>query len=111
LQIPIYGIDLPNHFVLGFLDEFQTLKMLGINNNERNILFYINPFSKGRIFDQNEIENYLKSLNLPLRNHYFEPCSNSEILKRMIGNLTYAYQKVGEEQKVFELNEIKMVLE
>jgi hypothetical protein len=29
----------------------------------------------------------------------------------MIGNLTYAYQKVGEEQKVFELNEIKMVLE
>jgi regulator of sirC expression with transglutaminase-like and TPR domain len=111
LQIPIYGIDLPNHFVLGFLDEFQTLKMLGINNNERNILFYINPFSKGRIFDQNEIENYLKSLNLPLRNHYFEPCSNSEILKRMIGNLTYAYQKVGEDQKVFELNEIKLVLE
>ena len=47
LQIPIYGIDLPNHFVLGFMDEFQTLKMLGLDHDERNILFYINPFSKG----------------------------------------------------------------
>src|SRR5690606_23418590 len=64
LQIPIYGVNLPNHFVLGFVDEFQTLKMLGMSD-ERNILFYINPFSKGRIFDHNEIENYLRSLNLP----------------------------------------------
>ncbi|MFT5824027.1 MAG: regulator of sirC expression with transglutaminase-like and TPR domain [Crocinitomix sp.] len=110
LQIPIYGIDLPNHFVLGFMDEFSTLKMLGLDQDERNILFYINPFSKGRIFDQNEIQNYLRSLNLPLKDNYFEPCSNSEILKRMIGNLSYAYQKVGETQKVKDLEEICMIL-
>ncbi len=110
LQIPIYGIDLPNHFVLGFMDEFQTLKMLGLDQDERNILFYINPFSKGRIFDQNEIQNYLRSLNLPLKDNYFEPCSNSEILKRMIGNLSYAYQKVGETQKVKDLQEISLIL-
>lgn len=111
LQIPIYGIDLPNHFVLGFMDEFQTLKMLGLAHDERNVLFYINPFSKGRIFNQNEIENYLKKLKIPMLNNYFEPCSNSDILKRMIGNLVYAYEKVGETQKVIELNEIKLILE
>lgn len=111
LEIPIYGIDLPNHFILGFMDQFQTLKMLGLDHNERNVLFYINPFSKGRIFDQNEIENYLRSLNLPLQNNYFEPCTNTEILKRMIGNLSQAYNKVGEEQKVRELDEIKLILD
>jgi regulator of sirC expression with transglutaminase-like and TPR domain len=110
LQIPIYGVNLPNHFVLGFVDEFQTLKMLGMND-DRNILFYINPFSKGRIFDHNEIENYLRSLNLPLQKNYFEPCSNTDILKRMLTNLSYAYQKDGEQEKVDGIKELKLILE
>ncbi|MBL7898928.1 MAG: transglutaminase family protein, partial [Crocinitomicaceae bacterium] len=36
LQIPIYGVNLPNHFVLGFVDEFKTLKMLGFSD-DRNV--------------------------------------------------------------------------
>ncbi len=110
LQIPIYGVNLPNHFVLGFVDEFQTLKMLGLTD-DRNILFYINPFSKGRIFDHNEIENYLRSLNLPLQKNYFEPCSNTEILKRMLTNLTVAYNKKGETEKVNGIKELQLILE
>ena len=109
LQIPIYGVNLPNHFVLGFVDEFRTLKMLGFDD-DRSVLFYINPFSKGRIFDHNEIENYLRSLNLPFERDYFEPCSNTEILKRMLTNLSYAFNKVGEEQKVSELKMLQAVL-
>ncbi len=110
LEIPIYGVNLPNHFVLGFVDEFQTLKMLGITD-DRNILFYINPFSKGRIFDHNEIENYLRSLNLPLQKNYFEPCSNTEILKRMLTNLTVAYNKKGEQTKIDGIKELQLILE
>jgi len=109
LQIPIYGVNLPNHFVLGFMDEFQTLKMLGLND-DRNILFYINPFSRGRIFDHNEIENYLRSLNLPLEKDYFEPCSNTDILKRMLTNLSYAYGKEGDMVRVEQLKELQDVL-
>lgn len=110
LHIPIYGVNLPNHFVLGFVDEFQTLKMLGMND-DRNILFYINPFSKGRIFDHNEIENYLRSLNLPLQKNYFEPCSNTDILKRMLTNLTFAYNKEGDTEKVEGIRELQLILE
>lgn len=110
LQIPIYGVNLPNHFVLGFVDEFQTLKMLGMSD-DRNILFYINPFSKGRIFDHNEIENYLRSLNLPLQKNYFEPCSNTDILKRMLTNLTFAYNKDGDMEKVEGIRELQLILE
>ncbi|MBK9192256.1 MAG: transglutaminase family protein [Crocinitomicaceae bacterium] len=108
LQIPIYGVNLPNHY-LGFVDEFKTLKMLGFSD-DRNVLFYINPFSRGRIFDHNEIENYLRSLNLPFDKDYFEPCSNTEILKRMLNNLSYSYTRVGEEQKVQDLKEIQAIL-
>lgn len=111
LQIPIFGIDLPNNFVLGFMDEFQTLKMLGLDKFERNVLFYINPYRKGRIFDQHEIENYLKSHKLPLKNEFFIPCTNSDILKRLIDNLSNAYQKVNEFKKVKELNQIRQILD
>jgi regulator of sirC expression with transglutaminase-like and TPR domain len=111
LEIPIYGINLPHNFVLGFVDEFQTLKMLGLDKEERNVLFYINPFSKGRIFNQNEIENYLRSLNLPLRNNYFEPCTNTDILKRLINNLSNSYSKTGDKGKVAELKELKAILD
>lgn len=110
LQIPIYGVNLPNHFVLGFVDEFQTLKMLGLSD-DRNILFYINPFSKGRIFDHNEIENYLRSLNLPLQKNYFEPCSNTEILKRMLTNLSLAYNKEGDQDKLEGIAELQAILD
>ena len=109
LEIPIYGVNLPNQFVLGFLDENKTLKMLDANS-DRNVLFYINPFSKGRIFDYNEIEGYLRSLNLPLKNNYIEPCSNTEILKRMLKNLSYSYKKVGEISKVDEIEELQLIL-
>jgi len=109
LEIPIYGVNLPNQFVLGYLDENQTLKMLDANS-DKNVLFYINPFSKGRIFDSNEIEGYLRSLNIPLKNNYIEPCSNTDILKRMLKNLSYSYQKVGENGKVNELNELQLIL-
>jgi len=109
LEIPIYGVNLPNQFVLGFLDENRTLQMLD-NSTNRNVLFYINPFSKGRIFDYNEIETYLRSLNLPLKENYFEPCSNTEILKRMLSNLIQSYNKIGEESKSKELDQLRLIL-
>ncbi|MFD1552336.1 hypothetical protein DNU06_11110 [Putridiphycobacter roseus] len=109
LELPIYGVNLPNQFILGFVDENKTLKMLNIHS-ERNVLFYINPFAKGRIFDQNEIEAYLKSLNLPFDKAYYEPCSNTDILKRMLANLIFAYQKAGETDRVEELSQLKLIL-
>ena len=109
LEIPIYGVNLPNQFILGFVDENKTLKMLDINS-ERNVLFYINPFSKGRIFDHNEIEGYLRNLNLPLHKNYYEPCSNTDILKRMISNLTNSYAKSGDRQKVLDLKKLQLIL-
>ncbi|MCH2235190.1 MAG: transglutaminase-like domain-containing protein [Crocinitomicaceae bacterium] len=110
LKIPIYGVNFHTHFVLGFVDERQTLKMLGMAHDDRNILFYINPERKGKIFDHNEIENYLRNLNLPLQKDYFEPCSNSQILKMLIQNLTVSYSQAGEESKVEDLRQLQEIL-
>ena len=72
-----------------------------------NILFYINPFSKGLIFNQKDIDSFLKQLNLEPEAKYYLPCSNIEIIKRSLNNLIFSYEKLGYLEKVQELKELE----
>ena len=103
LNIPIYGINLPQHFVLAYLNDYANL--IDVNNKtlSNNILFYINPFSKGLIFSQKDIDQFLKQLNLEAEAKYYIPCSNVEIVKRSLNNLIFSYEKLGYLEKVDEL--------
>lgn len=106
LDMPIYGVNLPNHFVLAYMDEHKTAAHLGIDDNH-GVLFYINAFSKGGIFDKNEIVEFIKGLNKPMSQEYLEPCSNSDIIKRMLTNLIVSFQQAGNSEKVDELSELR----
>jgi regulator of sirC expression with transglutaminase-like and TPR domain len=103
LKIPVFGINLPQHFVLAYLSEDANL--IDVNNKtlSNNILFYINPFSKGLLFNQKDIDQFLKQLNLDLEPKYYLPCSNIDIIKRCINNLIFSYEKLGYLEKVEEL--------
>ena len=58
-----------------------------------------------------EIKEFLDSLNLPHNREYFEPCSNSTIIKRMLTNLIASFQQVGNAQKVEELVQLRELIE
>ncbi|MCA0429119.1 MAG: transglutaminase-like domain-containing protein [Bacteroidetes bacterium] len=107
LNIPVYGINLPQHFVLAYVNDFTNLFDANHKTFSDNILFYINPFSKGLIFNQKDIDNFLKQLNLEPENKYYLPCSNAEILKRCINNLIFSYEKLGYSDKVTELKQLE----
>jgi regulator of sirC expression with transglutaminase-like and TPR domain len=110
LDMPVYGINLPNHFILAYVDEDRINQFLE-EKNEHGVLFYINPFSKGSIFDQNEIKEFLKGLNISPNRAFFEPCSNTTILRRMLTNLISSFQHVGNVEKVNELTILREILE
>jgi regulator of sirC expression with transglutaminase-like and TPR domain len=103
LNIPVYGINLPQHFVLAYINDYANL--IDVNNKtlSNNILFYINPFSKGLMFNQNDIDQFLKQLKLEAEPKYYLPCSNVEVVKRCLNNLIYSYEKLGYIEKVEEL--------
>ena len=103
LKIPVYGINLPQHFVLAYLNEEANLIDVNTKTLSNNILFYINPFSKGLLFNQKDIDQFLKQLNLDLEPKYYLPCSNIDIIKRCINNLIFSYEKLGYLEKVEEL--------
>ncbi|MDF2431282.1 MAG: hypothetical protein JWP44_913 [Mucilaginibacter sp.] len=105
LDIPVYGVNLPQHFILAYLDETMQSDFDG------GILFYINAFNKGFIFGRRDVDMFLKQLNLKFDKQFYEPCSNTDIIKRVLRNLISAYENLGSAEKVVELNELLGILE
>jgi regulator of sirC expression with transglutaminase-like and TPR domain len=89
LGFKVYGVNLPNLFVLTYQHDA--------------IQFYINVFNRGLIFNKVDIDNYLAQLNLPQNDHYYQPCSSLEIIRRVFRNLILAYEKAGEDDRKLEV--------
>ncbi len=108
LDLPVFGVNLPEHFVLAYTSNIfnpQTLMM-----DKQKVLFYINAFSKGAVFTRQDVEDFLRHLNLESKPSYFEPCSNLEIIERMINNLIIAYQKEEALEKAKEMIRLRSLL-
>src|SRR6195952_4619307 len=105
LDIPVYGVNLPQHFILAYLDESLQSEF------ENGILFYINAFNKGFIFGRRDVDMFLKQLNLKFDKQFYEPCSNTDIIKRVLRNLISSYEHLGSAEKVRELNELLGIIE
>jgi len=93
LKLPVFGVNLPNLFILTYKDE--------------NHQFYINAFNRGLIFSKQDIENYINELHLVPQTSFFEPCSNVDVIRRALRNLTMSFEKMGEHAKA---EEVKMLL-
>lgn len=109
LDLPIYGVNLPEHFILAYVDEMNILRE-AFNDSSTRILFYINPFSRGVVFGRSEIDQFLDKLKMEHEKAYYEPCSNIDMISRLIRNLIFSYQKIGDTEKENELEEMLKVL-
>ena len=105
LDLPVYGVNLPNSFVLAFMDYNQSNFIIN-QQNDFGVLFYINPKALGDILDAREIDAFLSSRNLNPNRSHFEPCSNSSLIKRMIEDLMISFQHIGDDRKASDLNEL-----
>ena len=108
LELPIYGVNLPFHFILTYIDHNeQTLSLFDEDIKER-VLFYINPFNKGAIFTEKEIITYMKKVNPKLSENeidpsFFLPCNKKTIISILINQLIQSYESLGYIAKVDEL--------
>ena len=109
LKIPIYGVDLPRHFVLAFVD--QDLEGKEQFSAEDYVAFYLNPFNKGAVFTRNEISMYIRQMKLEHQESYYAPCSNRSIISRMIQGLIDSYAQLSQNDKAEELKTLLKALE
>ena len=98
LNLPILGVNLPQHYILAYLTD------AGIKEPTKDdVLFYINPFNKGAVFTKREIELFLKQMKIQADDAFFTPCSNIDSIERMINNLIYSYTQMGYPEKITDL--------
>lgn len=108
LKIPIYGVDLPRHFVLSYLDKYS---LNDPGSAAAEIMFYLNPFNKGAVFTRNEVEMFIKQLKVDSRKSYFLPCDNKTILRRLIAELAHIYDESGNTVKCDEIKDLGREIE
>lgn len=94
LKLPVYGVNLPSLFILTYKSE------------ERQ--FYINAFNRGLIFSKQDIDNYIQQLKLQFLDMFYQPCSNTDIIRRALRNLIVTFEKLKDYEKA---DEIKTLLE
>lgn len=92
LKLPIYGVNLPNLFILTYKSEETQ--------------FYINAFNRGLIFSKGDIDNYISHLHLNPSEIFFQPCSNLEIINRVLRNLIVSFERLGDSVKVDEVKNL-----
>ena len=100
LRLPIYGVDLPQHFILAYTKQTDHHPLL------EDVLFYINPFNDGLVLTRDDIRKYLGRLKIQPRLKYFEPATNTPIIEKLFNTLIDIYTINGKENEADEMREM-----
>ncbi len=90
LGLPIYGVNLPNLFVLTY-------------KAPTGVQFYINVFNRGLVFSTKDIDHYVAQLNLKPAPIFYQPCSNVDIIRRTLRNLMLSFDRNGDKVRTQEV--------
>ena len=99
LQLPIYGVNLPRNFVLCYYDP-------DFHEDPNGILFYINPSDNGAVLGLKELKYFLNQVKIDEKESFFKPCSNVDIIERLLINLQYAYDRSGQQEKAQQIKRL-----
>ena len=106
LGLPVYGVNLPQHFVLAYLNNNHIARP-----GEEDVLFYINPFNRGTVFTRREIDAFVSQLKIRPEPAFFAPCSHADIIRRLIAHLIFAHNHTGNDEAVTDHEYIITALE
>jgi len=108
LKIPVYGINLPQNFILaymgGMINDYKLVE-------QNDVQFYLNAYNNGAVFTKKEKELFLRQINLESDNKYFLPCHNITIIKRVFNNLIFSFENAGNTSKAEDLKRLLAALD
>lgn len=115
LNLPIYGVNTPGHFLVSY--RLSTFDLNDLTSTFRNFevedeakivpdYFYINCFQAGTVLLRKHIIEFLDHQKLEHKEEYFNPCNNIVIIKRLFFNLKTSYLKLNDENKVRNIEKI-----
>lgn len=105
-DLPIYGVNLPFHFIMAYCNKHLSPQELNNNDEEKSVMFYINPLNKGIAFSRSEITHYLSQMKLKSHSIFYSPCNHLEIIRTLIYNQLSCYDQNGNTDKALQLKEL-----
>ena len=108
LDLPVYGIDYEDTFILAYRDEQD---MFDRYTEPGNILFYINPYDKGAILDKREIDYFISNRRHSGKETNSIKCSNIDIIILLINELIASYEMSGSNEAAARYLELLRTIE
>jgi len=99
LDMPVYGVNLPNFFILTYFDS------------EKDLQFYVNAFNRGLIFTKQDIDHYLGQVNINPHPKYYKACDHIDIIARVLRNLIVSFEKLDDHSKADEIKQLLVLFE
>ena len=117
LGLPLFGVNLPQHFVLAYCRLNTPMNDNGTYDRDKikvtnveKVNFYVNAFSKGQIFTKESVDAFLKVIKVNPQPSFYEPCNNLEIFRRILRNLHFAYSEQQDSDKQRDIYDIMKYL-
>ncbi len=85
LSLPIFGVNMPAHFMLKY--------------ERYNFELFIDPFNQGRILDKQDCIRFLMNQGYGYVEQYLAKATTAQIVERMFNNLRNSYTELMMEQK------------
>jgi regulator of sirC expression with transglutaminase-like and TPR domain len=86
LGLPIYGVNMPAHFMLKY--------------EKYNLELFIDPFNQGRVLDKQDCIRFLQNSGVPYVEQYLAKAPTIDIVERMLNNLRNSYTELGNTPKL-----------
>jgi regulator of sirC expression with transglutaminase-like and TPR domain len=97
LKLPVYGVNLPLHFMVFY--------------ESPSYITYLDPFNGGVLVDRDTCKKFLEANGYNELPEYFSKASTISILRRMYNNLLMIYKKLGEKNLEDALSKQLAILE
>ena len=97
LQLPVFGVNMPIHFMLAFVGEKEEQ--------------LIDPYDQGAEVSYDQCYFFLKKNNVTPKPDHFKMASDLNILARCIRNLMHSYERNEEHERVRDLKSLMELVE
>lgn len=101
VDIPVYAVQIPKQFILGFFNE-TLLDPSAKKNPLSAINFFIDPYS-GQMYSAKDVENYFKKTKQSPRFDYFLPMNNQQVIQYLLIQLSKCFENENNLYKKEEL--------
>jgi regulator of sirC expression with transglutaminase-like and TPR domain len=106
--LPVNGINLPGHFIAAYTN--QPVLNISHGFDSLDVLYYINPLSRGTTFGRKELKLYLEKSGFTDEEQYYMPVGNRQIIYRLIDEISQVYATESSLKNAEELRQLKSVL-